>query len=333
MIKGGISKTRCATKLSSITSCDPGRANALPNRNRALSGTEQVNGDHSFADLSVGSAAAGVAGRLVMYSQKLINSFGYVPTIPPTRNFNFLFFLFCRVPNSDRSLEHLLEPNNVCETFTSQDQQAGPEVDQDGDRPLTLSQLSPQKVTPTRNPTPTPRDDVPISPLRVPTKRSNSVAPDVVQKRKKSKTDTTSADVSVRVMPKTRLPVTTMKRPKPISSSNSSSGLRVNRSIRRKAMSTRVNRPGIKQKPVFKPNVSEVADDAGDNHKGMGIYTSASSSTDATSASTSRLKNSCAEPVNSVASNNKGKSIASSSYGSSRVVRVFFFFHTVGLLF
>ena len=79
MIEGGISKTRNSTKLPSITSCTPGRANALPNQNRAHA--EQVNGDYSFADSSVSSAAAaGVAGRLVMYSQKLINSFGYVPT-------------------------------------------------------------------------------------------------------------------------------------------------------------------------------------------------------------------------------------------------------------
>ena len=81
MIEGGISKTRNSTKLPSITSCTPGRANALPNQNRAQSDAEQVNGDYSFADSSVSSAAAaGVAGRLVMYSQKLINSFGYVPT-------------------------------------------------------------------------------------------------------------------------------------------------------------------------------------------------------------------------------------------------------------
>ena len=88
MIEGGISKTRCATtatKLSSITktTCATGRAadGSFPNLNRGLSDAdaEEVNGDHSFADSSLSSAAAGVAaGRLVMYSQKLINSFGYV---------------------------------------------------------------------------------------------------------------------------------------------------------------------------------------------------------------------------------------------------------------
>ena len=96
MIEGGISKTRCATRLSPITSCDPGRANALPNQreqNRALFDAEQVNGDHySFADSSVSSAAAGVAGRLVMYSQQLINSFGYVPTITTSDTETLIFF-------------------------------------------------------------------------------------------------------------------------------------------------------------------------------------------------------------------------------------------------
>jgi hypothetical protein len=97
VIEGGISKTRCATKFSSITS--PGRANALPNQYRALSDTEQqVNGDHSFADLSVSSAAAGAAGRLVMYSQKLTNSFGYVPTMYYLRPGTLIFF--CLVDDS-----------------------------------------------------------------------------------------------------------------------------------------------------------------------------------------------------------------------------------------
>lgn len=191
----------------------------------------------------------------------------------------------------------------------------------DADRPLTLSQLSPEKVTPSRDATPTPRDNVPDSPMRLPTKRSNSVASDlvVVQKRKKSKTDTTSADVSTVMPKKTRLPVT-RKYPKvPNSiSSNSSSGLRFNRSIRRKAMSTRVNGPRIQQSsPVFKPQVPEMDADAEDNRK----------DTSCTATSTSRLKNSNekgAEPVNSVRLNNKGKSIASSRsrHGSSRVVRV-----------
>ena len=323
MTEGGISKTRCATKLSSITSCAPDRANAFPNQNRALSDAKQVNGDYSFADSSVSSAtAAGVAGRLVMYSQKLINPFEYVPTysITPTGNFNFP--LSCRPLNSDRSSD-LLESNNAFQEFTSQDQHADVDVDLDADRPLTLSQLSPQKVTPSRDPIPTPRDSVPLSPLRLPTKRSISVPSDVLQKRKKSKTVRTSADVSVSkstVMPKTRLPATKKysKVPKPISS-NSSSGMRFNRSLRR----TKVNGPRIKRQPVFKPEVPGL--DAGDNRKDMGINASASSSTDTTSASTSRLKNSNekgAEPVNSLTLNNKGKSIASSSHGSSRVVRV-----------
>ena len=37
---------------------------------------KQVKEDLSFADSSMSSAAEGVAGRLVMYSQKLVNSFG-----------------------------------------------------------------------------------------------------------------------------------------------------------------------------------------------------------------------------------------------------------------
>jgi hypothetical protein len=203
--------------------------------------------------------------------------------------------------------------------FTSQDQRAGADVGLDPDRPLTLSQLSPEKVTPSRDPTPTPRDNVPDSPLRLPTKRSNSVASDlVVKKRKKSKTDTTSADV-LTVMPKARVPVTKKYSKVPISmSSSSSSGLRFNRSKRRKPMSTRVNGPRIKQSsPVFKPQVPELDADAGDNLK----------DTSRTATSTSRLKNSNekgAEPVNSITLNNKGKSIASSSHGSSRVVRVIF---------
>ena len=190
----------------------------------------------------------------------------------------------------------------------------------DADRPLTLSQLSPQKIAPSRGATPTPRDSLPNSPMRLPTKRSiSAVASNVLQKRKKSKTATTSADVSVSkstAMPKTRLPATKKypKVPKAISS-NSSSGMRFNRSLRR----TKVNGPRIERPPAFKPEVL-----AGDNGKEMGIVTSASSSSDTTSASTSRLKNSNekgAEPVNSLTLNNKGKSIAASSQGSSRVVR------------
>ena len=94
-------------------------------------------------------------------------------------------------------------------------------------------------------------------------------------------------------------------------------------------MSTRVNGPRIKQSPVFKPP-QDPGLDAGDNRKDMGIATSASScASSATSASTSRLKNSNekgAEPVNSITLNNKGKDIASSSrHGSSnKVVRVIY---------
>lgn len=92
MIEGGISKTRCATKLPA-----PDRTGTLPiqenKQNTMLSDTEQVNRDYSFADSSMSSAAAGVAGRLVMYSQKLVNSFGYVPSTGPGA---FYFkLLFC----------------------------------------------------------------------------------------------------------------------------------------------------------------------------------------------------------------------------------------------
>ena len=87
-------------------------------------------------------------------------------------------------------------------------------------------------------------------------------------------------------------------------------------------MSTKVNGPRIRRSPVFKSEIPGLAED---NRKDMRIATSASSSTGDTSASTSRLKNSNetgAEPVNSITLNNKGKNIASSSHGSSRVVRV-----------
>ena len=86
-----------------------------------------------------------------------------------------------------------------------------------------------------------------------------------------------------------------------------------------------MNGPRIKRPPVFKSEVPGLG--AGDNRKGMGISVSASSSTDTTGDSTSRLKNSNekgAEPVNSLTLNNKGKSIASSSHESSRVVGVIF---------
>jgi hypothetical protein len=86
VIEGGISKTRCAAKLTV-----PDRTGTLPihekKQNTMLSDTEQVNRDHSFADSSMSSAAAGVAGRLVTYSQKLANSFGYVLYLHRTRNF------------------------------------------------------------------------------------------------------------------------------------------------------------------------------------------------------------------------------------------------------
>lgn len=97
MIEGGVSKTRWATKLSSATTYSPGRVNALSNRNRVLSDAKQVNGDYSFADSRMSAAtAAAVASQLDMFSQKPINSFGYVvptSTIPPTRNFNFSIVL------------------------------------------------------------------------------------------------------------------------------------------------------------------------------------------------------------------------------------------------
>jgi hypothetical protein len=102
--------------------------------------------------------------------------------------------------------------------------------------------------------------------------------------------------------------------------------MRFNRSTRRNKVM--MNGPRTKRPPVFKPEVPGLDDDDDDdNRKGdMGIV--ASSFRDATSASTSRLKNSNEkgpEPVNSLTLN-KGKSIASSSssHGSSRVVSSFF---------
>lgn len=84
MIGGGISKTRYSKKLSSIASGHPDGTDALliqQEQNIAISDTKQANEDLSFADSSMSSAARGVAGRLVMYSQKLISSSEYVPTL------------------------------------------------------------------------------------------------------------------------------------------------------------------------------------------------------------------------------------------------------------
>lgn len=189
-------------------------------------------------------------------------------------------------------------------------------MDQDADIPLTLSQLSPKKASPSRDPTPTPRDD---ASMRIPGKRPISAASNVLQQRKKSKTDAASAEVSVSkptAVLKSRLPLT-KKHPKPISSE-----LRLDRSRERKATLSRVNGPTIEQLPVFKPEAPELDDTSRD----MGIATAASSSRCATGASmTRRVKNSHekdAEPVNSITLNDKGKTIASSSHGSSRVVGV-----------
>lgn len=153
-----------------------------------------------------------------------------------------------------------------------------------------------------------------MSPLRLPSKRPLSAASNVLQKRKKSKTDEASVDVLVpkpTEVPKAR-PLATKRHAKPISSSNSE--LRVNRSIKSLGK-TRVNKSGIKRPPAFKPE-----------GKDMRIATvSASSSGSATSGSTSKLKSSNgkdAEPVNSITLTNKGKSVASSSQGSSRAVRI-----------
>lgn len=191
-------------------------------------------------------------------------------------------------------------------------------VDQDADTPLTLSQLSPQK---SHDPSPTPWDNVLVSPSRLTSKRPISVASNVLHKRKKSRTDAASADSLISkptVVSKARLPVTN-RHAKP-NASNSSSELRLHRSLRRKPMSSRVN--GIKRPPVFKPGAPE-SDVTGKNSEDMGMVTSASSSRRATSASTSRLKNSKekdAEPVNSITLNDKSKNVA-----SSRMVRVFYF--------
>lgn len=166
-----------------------------------------------------------------------------------------------------------------------------------------------------------------MSPVRLPTKRPVAAASNMLHKHKKSKTDASSADVSVpkpKAVLKARLPAT-KRHPKPISS-NSSSELRLNdRSTKRKPTSTRVNGPGIKRPPVFKPQGPEL-NGGGDNNKDTRIATSASSFRCTTSASTSRLKNSndkAAEPAISITLNNKGKNAGSSSQGSSRVVRSF----------
>jgi Targeting protein for Xklp2 (TPX2) domain len=149
--------------------------------------------------------------------------------------------------------------------------------------------------------------------MKIPSKRPIPAASTVLQQRKKSKTEAASADVSVpkpTAVLKSRLPVT-KKHPKPISSDN-----------RGKPTLSRVNGPVIERPPVFKPE----APDLDDTSKDMGIATSVSSFRCATSASmTGRLKNSHekdAEPVNSITLNDKGKTVASSSHGSSRVVGV-----------
>ncbi|KAF8799904.1 hypothetical protein BYT27DRAFT_7200885 [Phlegmacium glaucopus] len=305
----GISKTRCASKLSSATSRHLDGTDSLPNQQEQNTATadlsqllsqqaQKVNGDLSFADSSMTSAAGGVAGRLVMYSEKLINSFG----------------LF----DPDRPLE----PYDASQTFISQDQEAGTDIQAqvpyEADKPLTLSQLSPQKAVPSRNPTPTPRENVPMSPLRLATKRPVSVASDVLQKRKKCKIDTSSAEVSVlkpNAALKARLP-STKRHPKPIPS-NSGSKLRLNdRSTERKPTSTRVDGPGIRRLPVFKPQGPEL-NGGGDNSKDTRAATSASSSR----CTTSKVKESnkkVAEPVVSITLNNKGQNVGSSDQGSSR---------------
>ena len=84
---GGVLKPRCATKLTSIT-CLPDGADTSPIQQEqkiAISDPEQVNGDHSLPDSSMDSALGGVASRLVMYSQKLISSFGYFTSDTTTR--------------------------------------------------------------------------------------------------------------------------------------------------------------------------------------------------------------------------------------------------------
>ena len=175
------------------------------------------------------------------------------------------------------------------QAVTAQAQQASSD-DQNADIPLTLSQLSPQRAAPSRDPIPTPQDDVPMSSLKRP------ISVGVLEKRKKSKTDATSADVSVPKpsgVIKSRLPVT-RRQPKGISF-NSSSGLRLNR---RKSTSTRVHGPGIKRRPVFKPEAREFGVD--------------SKETSASSSSCASTSDRDAGPVNSITS--------SSSHGSSRVV-------------
>ena len=310
MIEGGIFKTRCVTKLSSITSCHPCTIPIQQEQETPLPDMEPANGDLSFADSSISSAAGGVAGRLVMYGQKLINSFGYVHPIDASRQ-----SAVRRTFNSDSLLEI-----SDHEAFISQDQAAGTDVivvqsqgPQESDRPLTLSQLSPQKLAPSRDSTPTPRDDDPMSLLRLPCKRPISVASnDVLQKRKKSKNDASSADALVSKPLKARLSAT-KRHPKRISS-NSKSDLKLNgRSAKIKPTSTRVNEPGTKQPPVFKSEGPEL------NSKDARITTSVSNS----SYATSRLKNSNqknTEPVNSIMLNDKGKSVASSNEGSSKLV-------------
>jgi len=174
-----------------------------------------------------------------------------------TRNVFFIIVLYS-VLGSDKSLH--------------QDQQASSD-DQNADIPLTLSQLSPHRAAPFRDPIPTPQDDVPIS---------------------SSADDSSVAKNPSGGVLKSRLPVT-RKHPKRISSNSSSLN-------RRKSTSTR---PGIKRLPVFKPEGTELEDDSKD-------VASASSSSCATSR-LQNLNEKDAEPVNSITLNNKGKRIVSGS--------------------
>ncbi|TFK42203.1 hypothetical protein BDQ12DRAFT_732909 [Crucibulum laeve] len=184
VIQGGITKTRSKKPISfrtQTTSNLPAPPVQAPSIVQQPSSSEMdVYDDSINADISVSSATEGVAGRLVMYSQKLINSFG----------------LF----NVDKPSGPIGDPGSVgwqSNDATSSAVAAKARVSCPNDikpiDPLTLSQLSPRKTS-TRSPSPSAltTSSPPTSLLRLSAKRPVPSTTESEPARKKGKTASSS---------------------------------------------------------------------------------------------------------------------------------------------
>lgn len=207
------------------------------------------------------------------------------------------------------------QPTSLAREIESQDSKSGTAHtiiapgdiidDADGNKPLTLSQLSPRKRVEekeqSRAPTPTPPANAPTSPLRPSTKRPVSVVSEI-HLRKRSRGDKNTPSSAIATAPKNlnsgststlraRLPARKHPERNHLSGSSSSARLVAERITKRIVSKERGNassahtRVGNRQPPVFNPGSRKLKDD----ERGATKSTSLSSSSGITTSSKLRV--------------------------------------------